>query len=292
MAVARGQDRHYTSAPNSENIPAVYVSDARRRAIKHALPALVHLVRFGRLLANQIRFPVIATILDWQGTVAGGPFSGMRYARSGQGATGRFSELLGIYEACLVPVIEAVIARQPHTVINVGAAYGYYAMGFAWRCPDSHIVAYELDRARANLMQKYCVMNCLEARVELRGECTSASLRQDLRRAPGAFLIMDVEGAEDTLLHPDTCDFEYSEMLVEVHEMFVPGVTDRLRERFARTHVPTMISEGIVATRPVGANWLVRSLWRQLSAEKRNGHIAWLHLLPRRGESVGLSLTT
>jgi len=137
----------------------------------------------------------------------------MRYARSGQGVTGRFSELLGIYEACLVPVIEEVIARQPHTVINVGAAYGYYELGFAWRCPDSHIIAYEVDRTRSNLMQKYCTMNRLEARVELRGECTSASLRQDLRRAPGAFLIMDVEGAEDTLLYPDTCDFEHSEIV-------------------------------------------------------------------------------
>jgi len=62
------------------------------------------------------------------------------------------------------------------------------------------------------------------------------------------------KGAEDTSLHPDTCNLKHSEMLIEVYEMFVPGVTDRLRERFAPTHVPTLISEGIVATRPVGVN--------------------------------------
>jgi hypothetical protein len=242
------------------------------------MPQLVCLVRFGRLLANQVRYPVAATILDWGGRIIDGPFVGLRYARSGMV---KFSQLLGTYERCLVPVVERVIEQRPRVIIDVGAAYGYYALGFARRCPNSRVIAYETDCTRLDLMRKYRRLNGLDNQVEARSECTAASLGEDLRQSPGAFVFMDAEGAEDQLLTPEIRNIEQSEMLIELHEMFVPGVTGRLRRRFARTHMAAVIPQAAIRSRPDGANWFIRSFWQQLNTEDRDAQMAWLHLVPR-----------
>src|SRR5689334_18924435 len=133
-----------------------------KETLKRALPPLVHVARFGRLMANQVRYPVAATVLDWNGRIIDGPFRGMRYARSGKG---NFAETLGTYEQCLAPVIEHVIQKQPSVIVDIGAAYGYYALGFAYRCPASHIIAYEMDPTRADLIRKYRRVNRLKSRL-------------------------------------------------------------------------------------------------------------------------------
>jgi hypothetical protein len=246
-------------------------------SIRRTLPHLVPLVRIGRLLLNQIRYPVAATILDWHGTVVNGPFAGMRSVHSGMA---KFVQLLGDYERSLVPVVERVIAQRPRVIIDVGAAYGYYALGFARRCPDARVIAYELDSTRRDRMRKYRRLNAVKDRVELRSECTAASLGRDLRQSPGAFVLMDAEGAVDALLQPGLRNIDRSEMLIELHEMFVPGVTGRLRERFAATHTASIIPQAPIPARPHDANWFIRAFWWALNREDRGEPMAWLHLVP------------
>ncbi len=248
-----------------------------KESLKRAMPQLVHLARLGRLMANQVRYPVAATLLDWNGTVVNGPFQGMRYARSGKG---NFPETLGTYEQCLHPVIERVIRNAPRLIIDVGAAYGYYALGLAYRCPGSHVIAYEMDATRADLIRKYRRVNALDDRLDIRGQCTSALLSEDLRHAPGAFVLVDVEGIEDELLQPDISNIPHSEMLVELHEMFVPGVTERLKDRFAATHRSEIIKQDTVCSCPTHLHRSVRRYWHTLAVEFRE-QMEWLHLVPR-----------
>ncbi len=194
------------------------------------------------MVTNQFKYPVIASILDWRGEVVAGPFKGMRLRCSC--ASFDYFEALGTHEQCLVPVVEDVIARQPRVIINVGAGCGYYALGFAHRCPQSKLIAYEMDSSRADLIRKYRRQNRLDDRVEIRGECTKHSLADALARSPGAFVLMDVEGAEDFLLRPDRVPgLRGAEVLVELHEMFAPGVTSRLHERFLPTHGEAVIPQ-------------------------------------------------
>jgi hypothetical protein len=63
--------------------------------------------------------------------------------------------------------------------------------------------------------------------------------------------------------------------------MFALGVTDRLCERFAKTHHSSVIPQIIIQTRPGDANWIIRSFWPKLSLEDRKDQMAWLHLVPR-----------
>jgi O-methyltransferase len=256
-----------------------------REACKTALPQLVHLVRLGRLLLNQFKFPIAGAMLDWQGRVQSGPFKGMQHPRSG---TGHYAELLGTYELSLAPVIERVIARRPQLIIDVGAAAGYYSMGFALRCPDAKVIALEADPMRRDLMGKYVRKNGLENRIDLRGLCTVEALEAMLAGTVGAFLLMDVEGAEAVLLQPDIPGIDQTELLVELHELFAPGVTQRLQGSFAKTHHVALIKQDDVKDqcppselkKALGLCGV--SFWRRLTDEHREEPAVWMHLVPKR----------
>ena len=253
-----------------------------RGSIKRKFPQLVQAVWLGRLVKNQIKYPVVATVLDWPGKIAGGPFKGMRFPRSG--GSSHYYEVLGVYEQCLAPLVEDIIRRQPKVIIDVGASWGYYALGFAYRCPTTKVIAYEMDASRADILRKFRWLNGLMERVEIQGECTVQRLREDLAQAPGALIFMDVEGAEDILLRPDhLAELRDAEIVVELHEMFAPGIGNRLKERFAATHILTIIPQTPsrqLERLDAPANRLLRFYWNSMTNEHRAEDMAWMHLVP------------
>lgn len=253
-----------------------------RLGLKGRFPFLVPLVRASRLVVNQFRYPGLATALDLHGRVMAGPFQGLRLRCSG--VSWDYFEALGVHEQCLYPVLEEVIARRPGRVINVGAAFGYYALGLARRLALSKVVAYELDGSRARFIRTWARRNALGGRVEVRGMCGTKELARDLSLAPGAFVLMDVEGAEDTLLDLALVPgLRGAEILVELHENFVPGVTARLRDRFCETHDIALIphAPNRKLERYGRADWLVRRHWDRVAAGEHDQEMAWLHLRPK-----------
>jgi len=216
-----------------------------------------------------------------------GPFRGLRAPHSGI-SWFHYIQMLGLYEKSLVPAIEAVIARQPAVIIDVGSHWGYYALGLAMRCPRSRVVAYEMDHSRARLLQKYGRLNGLDGRLEVRSLCTIEELAADLKGLDGAFLLMDVEGAEDTLLNPvHVPGLRHTEIIVELHEAMVPGVTERLRAAFAATHQEVLLyqesaSIETVMTGPIIKHRLFRNVISRLMDEQRAGLMSWLYLKPNK----------
>jgi len=258
-----------------------------RLGLKDRYPLLVPLVRAGRLVLNQFRYPGLATALDLHGQVMAGPFKGLRLRCSG--ISFDYFEALGVHEQCLYPVIEDVIARQPEVVINVGAAFGYYALGFARRLPGARVVAFELDESRAAFIRRWAQRNRLGARVSVRGLCTLEELQACLTLWPGAFVLMDIEGAEDALLDPEAVPgLRKAKILVEVHENFVPGVTGRLKRRFEATHDIALVRhQPNQKLEDYGwADWLVRRYWDRAAAGEHDGEMAWLHMRPKLGSSA------
>lgn len=188
-----------------------------------------------RLLAKWRAGLVANTLAARDGTaVPRGPFAGLHY--SGPASEGgRAPRLLGIYEASLHPVIERIIARAYPLVIDVGCAEGYYAVGLARRMPQARILARDADpRARA-LCAELARVNGVERRVEIGGEMTGPDF--DICHDMPAVVICDIEGAEDALLDPETAPgLGAADILVEVHDCFAPGLSDRIAARFAATH--------------------------------------------------------
>lgn len=68
------------------------------------------------------------------------------------------------------------IRQGLRTVINVGCAEGYYAIGMARAMPDSHIYAYDIDEEAQCLCRKMAKLNSVAERVTIRGGCDCAEL--------------------------------------------------------------------------------------------------------------------
>jgi hypothetical protein len=174
----------------------------------------------------------VGTALDWR--VGSGPFAGMRYIGAAAGSR-LVPKLLGSYELEVHEWIEQAIAKSFRQVLVIGCAEGYYAVGLARRMPKAKVIAFDLDPRAQDLCRQMAELNEVADRIEVRGGATPEVLGQlDLT---DTLIVCDCEGYENELLDPQkAAQLTGATMLVELHDCFVPGATDRLRERFQQTH--------------------------------------------------------
>ena len=166
--------------------------------------------------------------------LAAGPFAGMSYVvRASEGA--RIPRMLGVYEASLAPVIEEIVARDYATVLDIGSAEGYYAVGLARRMPGARVLARDGDPAARALCATMAAANGVAARVEIGGIIDHAGLA--LCAETPTVVICDIEGGEVDLLDPEAAPaLRAADLLVEVHEGMRPGALALLQDRFAPSH--------------------------------------------------------
>lgn len=167
--------------------------------------------------------------------ILAGPFKGMTYGRTKALCSALYPKLLGTYEHELATAFDAALARKPALVVDVGAADGYYAVGFAFRDASTRVIAYDQDpRARAELA-KLAELNGVQDRIEIRGRCEPAELLA--LKEPAGLMIVDCEGFEELILSPENiAHLKGWEFIIETHDGFSPGITRRLVERFAASH--------------------------------------------------------
>lgn len=163
--------------------------------------------------------------------IISGPFKGMQFRYPNI----EYAMLLGTWELELKHIWEEVFSGEFSLMIDVGAAEGYYAVGMAKRNPSAKVIAFEMDdRVRKNLN----ILNEINsACVEIREKCDVEDLFSFGQSLEDAFILMDVEGYESVLLDPQKVPaLKKSTMLIEIHEMYVNGVSELLEERFNKTH--------------------------------------------------------
>lgn len=165
--------------------------------------------------------------------VAVGPFRGMRVLS----AHGWPPYVLGTQELELHGTIERLIAEPFDLVVNVGVSDGYYAVGLALRMPGAVVVGFEtVDELRLKA-KATADANGIGERLTLLGTCTPPSLCESLSGARRPLVVIDVEGSEAELLDPAAVPaLTGATILVETHDLYRPGVSALLRERFAPTH--------------------------------------------------------
>ena len=173
----------------------------------------------------------------WQhtrGRVLQGPFDHMQLLQDTSWGDGDLiAKLLGMYESELHPVIEQIVALGG-AVINVGCAEGYYAVGLAWRgCGP--VWALDTSERALTITQSTAQRNGVT--VHCHPAVSAAEFQALLTQTTAATVVMDVEGAEITLLDPDQVPaLRHCGILVESHDCIVPGITDQLVQRFDATH--------------------------------------------------------
>lgn len=196
------------------------------------------------------------TLLRHHGArILNGPFAGMDYVQDAtEGALA--PRLLGSYESELHPSIEAFAKAGFDCVIDVGCAEGYYAVGLARLMPQVTVHAYDIVEKARIACAALAAKNGVADRVIVSETFSPTGFEAFADR--NCLVMMDVEGAEDDLLRPDLSPaLAAMSLIVETHDVYRPGVLDRLCERFAATHdIKRLDQQGKTTPLP---DWLARA---------------------------------
>jgi hypothetical protein len=215
-----------------------------------------------------------------RGTVRSGPFKGMRYVRDAVGSAWG-AKLIGTYERELHPLLNRWIGHHYQRVVIVGAAEGYYAVGFALKAPEARIIAFEgLEQGRT-LMLQLARSNRLELnRLDVRGWCDVANLQDAVGDGDSTLVICDVEGAERELMQPNAVPgLIAADLIIELHEFKHRGIGEQLRSRFAESHQVTVVHQTMRTPDDcdvIGTNFLPVRYRQWATAEFRPEPMSWL----------------
>jgi hypothetical protein len=158
-----------------------------------------------------------------------GPFAGMRYPPD---RIASIPKLLGIYERELHPWIEQALATFER-VVNIGAADGYYAVGFARH--GLRVDAFESAPTARRELRDLAKLNGV--RLSPRASATASKLCRLVTDDERCFVLSDCEGAEsDIFTRRVVAKLRDTTVLIETHDGERPGTLATLRDRFAATH--------------------------------------------------------
>lgn len=248
-----------------------------RRALRRALPGV-----YERLFWQG---PAIA---GWYlrhrfgDVVLSGPFTGMRYVRESAGSA--FApKLLGTYESELHPAIMSIASERYDQVVDVGCAEGYYAVGLALMFRVGAVAAYDSDPKARALCEELAAVNGVSDRVTVLGACDPSSLRS--ARGRRSLVICDCEGYEADLFTADAVEaLGMSDLIVELHGMFRPGVEEYLANSFVATHEVALIPVSAREPEAPLPVWLPSPLRKFAVDEFRHPSQKWMFLRARRRE--------
>ena len=231
-----------------------------------------------RLLGKWRSVLIANTLLQNNGTkVMQGPLRGLDFlSTSSEGCY--VAKILGCYEQPLQPFIEMAFARQYSTVINVGCAEGYYAVGMAKRMPHTEVHAFDLDVSAQSKCAELAEKNSVQDRVVVGGEFHPSDFAHYTSQS--VLLMCDIEGAELELLDPlKSPALRKMDLIVESHECLRAGITAELIERFDSTHHVSLVGDDGQRTLEEVPEWFMNlAHLDQLLAtwEWRSGPTPWL----------------
>lgn len=231
------------------------------------------------------RGDITAAVYSWaKGKVQTGPFKGMRILQASSWGDGDLCpKILGTYEAELHSCLNIWAKTRPETVINVGCAEGYYAVGLARLIPGAVTRAFDISQAARDLCRRNAALNQVQDRLVVDGPCSRETLREILATSGRAAVVCDCEGGELELLHPEAIpDLRRCDILVECHDFVNRSISQALIERFKASHRIDVIPEGPRDPNRFAPLRLMPSLERWLAVcEFRPEFMTWMFMRPK-----------
>ncbi|MDB6041040.1 MAG: hypothetical protein JWM99_4881 [Verrucomicrobiales bacterium] len=186
--------------------------------------------------------------------------------------------LLGTYESELAEMWLSIFQRRFTQILDVGAKFGFYAVGLAQRFPEVPVVAFDIDPWARKAVHAMSRANGVK--VQVQGFCDPQWMCRHLKK--NAFILSDCEGYEATLFGADIPNADSATMLVELHEEVSPGVTRLLQVKYSCTHEISIIpAVGKPTKYPIELNGLSEEERTMAVSEYRAAEQCWMFFQPR-----------
>jgi hypothetical protein len=201
---------------------------------------------------------------------------------------------LGTQELEIHDIVEDIVRRRYTEIINIGAADGYYAIGFLCRMPETRVLAFEAAPIHHSGLRRAAALNNVTQRLRIAGFCDRDQLTNELTKSSGSVLIFaDIEGAEIELLDPyNIPQLRRADILVETHDALVRNCTEILTQRFRASHHINQVnsrartlSDFPSAALPGLARFLPWTSVELMTERRRKEGQAWLYLIAKQGHA-------
>lgn len=192
---------------------------------------------------------------QWRGTLLGntfvrehgliiyaGPFKGMEYLdHSTEGCL--IPRLLGCYEAELHDDLRAFAREGIDTVVDIGCAEGYYAVGLARLMPEATVHAFDTDPRAREACLGLARKNGVADRIVIGETFTGDMFERFVDRR--TLVMIDTEGFEEILMRPDEWPaLARLNIIMETHPEPHPDIVQTMLARFSPTHRISVRSTG------------------------------------------------
>lgn len=212
-----------------------------------------------------------------------GPFAGLRYLPREHYASCRFEKISGAYEHELHSLWEEIATSKHYrTVVNVGAAEGFYTVGLARMFPEARVISYEMTQEGQDFCAELARLNQVSDRIQVLGACTPEALASLSLTSP-VLLLMDTDLGERTLLDSARVPWlQKADILVELHECLQAGTNELIRSRFESSHrIRQIVNAGLEYARfPELRNLTFEEIYALVS-EDRAGLQDWYFMEPK-----------
>lgn len=168
--------------------------------------------------------------------VATGPFKGLQYPSARSSGSALLPKLFGSYELELHPAFEELLKNSYATVVDIGCAEGYYAVGLAQRLPSAQVYAFDTDPTAKELLAQMAKLNGVEERIHIGDFCNEEALRS-LPLGARSLIISDCEGYEASLFNAGLAEYlSRHDLIIETHDSIDIEISVKMREAFRETH--------------------------------------------------------
>jgi hypothetical protein len=218
-------------------------------------------------------------------TVATGPFDGLRYPRLQSVGSALLPKLLGSYESELHATLEELLANDYNTVVDIGCAEGYYAVGLGLRLRNADIYAFDTDPRARQACAEMARLNGVDSRIHIGGLCDKNVLRS-LPLGMRALIVADCEGYEKKLFDDEMCQcLARHSLIIEAHDFIDIEISPYLRDVFSKTHCVRSIrsTDDIQKAHTYRYELLGKydtNERRLILGERRPGIMEWLAMTP------------
>jgi hypothetical protein len=111
-------------------------------------------------------------------------------------------------------------------------------MRLGWRstCHWSRLTAFEADFDSRTILFRMAHANGVASRLAIREFCTRSLLRENWETLSEHWSCATLKGANRNCDPGSIPALTNADILVELHDFIIPGISDEIRQRFTRTH--------------------------------------------------------